>query len=361
LSVGLTISDSADWLQNEIERLTAELPQLEAYVDYLKQQAVRQSGKQSSVDKQRLVNSKLRELAHRQQFSVARVLSAMTRFSTQQTQMLPLDRAIHLPKDTGGRVKVLTNLRARVLRDARAFMKERTCFLDAGSFPCHEQSSHVTPEGDSCCTEFAAQRFEGVTSVKTVYDAFCSVLSKRDMLISEITGDCTMVENLDASPEVVKRGITHQRLVCSAPGGLLVESNGVTFEEYRPRDEDVCDDNSGDGQEQATFVLHSVEKDELHPYLTEQQLRLDVTCIITITTRKFSSTGGSTKDPAGTSHASSHSDEKMEVVVARSTLNKLHRTDLAVSPAEMRMTRDRLMQQGPVLVDSVAALLSQQA
>lgn len=328
-------------------------------MDYLKQQAVRQSGKQSSVDKQRLVNSKLRELAHRQQFSVARVLSAMSRFSTQQSQMLPLDRAIHLPKDAGGRAKVLSNLRGRVLRDARAFMKERTSYLDADALPCHEQSSHVTTEGDSCCTEFAAQRFEGATSVKAVYDAFRVILSKQDVLISEITGDCTVCEGLDAFPELVKRGIAHHRLVCSAPGGLLVESNGVLFSEYRPRDEDACDDDSADGQEQATFVLHAVEKDELHPYVAEQQLRLDVTSIITITTRKFS-TGGSLMDPSNASHTTSHSDEKTEVVVARSSFNKLHRTDLAVSPAEMRLTRDRLMQQGPVLVESVAALLAQQ-
>lgn len=66
-------------LQNEIEQLNAELPQLEAYVDLLKQQAARTAGKQSSVDKLRLANSKLRDLAHRQQYPLIRVQSAMSR------------------------------------------------------------------------------------------------------------------------------------------------------------------------------------------------------------------------------------------------------------------------------------------
>lgn len=264
--------------------------------------------------------------------------------------MLPLDRAIYLPKDIGGRTKVLSGLRSRVLRDARAYMKERTAYLDLDTLPIHEQSSYMMPEGHACASELAVVRLEGTTSVEAVYDATRVILSKQDALISEVTGDATVCEALDVVPDLQKRGITHHRLVCSAPGGLLVESNAVLYGEYRPREEAVGEDDANAVPEHATIVLHTVERDEMHPYLTDQQLRMDVTSILSIQTRRRlpeASTG-------------SASESKEEVVLVRSSFVKLHRTELAVSPAEMRLTRDRLMQQGSVLVESVANLLARQ-
>ncbi|KAG1704342.1 hypothetical protein DVH05_006350 [Phytophthora capsici] len=52
-------------IQQEIEALMEELPALEAYVDYLKHQAAKINNQANSTQKQQLVNSCLRDTAHR--------------------------------------------------------------------------------------------------------------------------------------------------------------------------------------------------------------------------------------------------------------------------------------------------------
>lgn len=246
--------------------------------------------------------------------------------------MLPLDRAICLPKNPESRCRTLLSLRARVLRDARAFMENRTMFLDPDTLPCHEQSAHMTSDGDTCSTEFAALRLDTSMGVKAVFDALCSVLAEQDVVISEVNGDCTVTEAMDAVPELLSRGITHHRRVSSVPGGLLVESNGVIFSEHREAD-------VGE-EEKATIVVHAVEKDELRPYATDQQLRLDVSAAISVRAVRGSV------------------DRQPRVVLTRSIFIKLHRTSMAVTPEEMRAMRDRLMQHRRVLLDALAALVT---
>lgn len=62
-------------LKMEIEKLKLEVPKLEAYIDYLMQKAVNQSGEHSSLYKKLLINAKLRELTRLQQLWSTRGLS----------------------------------------------------------------------------------------------------------------------------------------------------------------------------------------------------------------------------------------------------------------------------------------------
>lgn len=261
--------------------------------------------------------------------------------------MVPLDRSIYLSKDSAARSATLMAVQPRVLRDARFFMKERTWHLDTRVLPVREQQSFTSPDGSFCATDFSATRLEGVSSVKRAYDTLRAALSKRDSLFSELSGDCTVCEELDPLSELTERGITHSRIVRSAPGGLLVESNTAEFAEYRPR-EDV----SSDGHDHGLIVFHAIESDQLHPYLTDQQLRFDVKTVFSVETRMCPS-----RDPSETPESR---EDVEEVVISRSSFLKLHRTSLAVSLTEMALTRDRLVQQGNLLVDSVLSILAQQ-
>lgn len=55
-----------------------ELPHLESYVDYLTHKAAKAHNQKDSLEKTRLVNDTLRESIHRQQYTFARLQSAMS-------------------------------------------------------------------------------------------------------------------------------------------------------------------------------------------------------------------------------------------------------------------------------------------
>lgn len=65
-------------VQREIERLLQELPHLESYVDYLKHRAAMAHNQTDSLGKTQLVNATLRESIYRQQYTLARLQSAMS-------------------------------------------------------------------------------------------------------------------------------------------------------------------------------------------------------------------------------------------------------------------------------------------
>ncbi|RLN91845.1 hypothetical protein BBJ28_00011364, partial [Nothophytophthora sp. Chile5] len=184
----------------KIEALMEELPALEAYVDYLKHQAAKINNQTNSTQKQQLVNSCLRDTAHKQQFALARVHSALSDFTvrrqqlrTRQEKLIPFDNFIHLGKDKKQRLSTLLAAKPRVLRDARRFMRERTEFTDL-SVPSSEQTCFVSPSGDYCALKFVVMPLEGAVSAKQVFDTLKFYLFHMEIMISEATGDLTLCE-----------------------------------------------------------------------------------------------------------------------------------------------------------------------
>lgn len=70
----------------EIAQLKLEVPKLEAYVDFLMQKEVSQSGEHSSsLHKRQLINAKLRELTRLQQLWITRGLSVASNASVRRS------------------------------------------------------------------------------------------------------------------------------------------------------------------------------------------------------------------------------------------------------------------------------------
>ncbi|EGZ11775.1 hypothetical protein PHYSODRAFT_516317 [Phytophthora sojae] len=325
--------------KKEIEALSEELPALEEYVDYLKHQAATINNHTNSTQKQQLVNSCLRDTAHRQQLALARIHSALSDFTSRQEKLLPFDSFIHLRADRRQRLQTLLNIKSRMLRDARRFMREHTAFMDL-SVPSSELSSFVSPSGDYCALKFVVMPLEGDFSAKQVFDTLKFYLFHMEIMISEATGDLTLCE--EEEPE--NQAVSLHRFLRSTPSGFQVESNDVIFCHF-----DEQNDEFGDGREYGVIAIDCVDKDDLHPYSPDKKLRQDLTSILTVQTHKH-------KVPCP--HNPKKLQTRTEVVMARSNFFKLHRTSLPLSRIEMQETIDRLACRGNLLFNSVRDSLS---
>ncbi|ETO80604.1 hypothetical protein F444_04904 [Phytophthora nicotianae P1976] len=325
--------------KKEIEALMAELPALESYVDYLKHQAAKISNQTNSTQKQQLVNSCLRDKAHRQQFALARVHSALSDFTSRQEKLIPFDNFIHLRKDRRNRLQTLLNMKPRMLRNARRFMHERTAFMDL-SVPSSEQSCYVSPSGDYCTVKFVVLPLEGDFSARQVFDTLKFYLFHMEIMISEATGDLTLCEEEEAD----NTAVSQHRFLRSTPSGYQVESNDVIFSHFDEHNEEF-----GDGREYGIIVIDCVDKDELHPYSPDEKLRQDLTSILTVQTYK---------DKVSCSQNPKKLQIKTQVVMTRSNFFKLHHTTLPLSKIEMQETIDRLACRGNLLFNAVRASVS---
>ncbi|KAE9033727.1 hypothetical protein PR002_g8525 [Phytophthora rubi] len=325
--------------KKEIEALSEELPALEAYVDYLKHQAAKVNNQTNSTQKQQLVNSCLRDTAHRQQLALARDHSALSDFTSCQEKLIPFDNLIHLRKDKRQRLQTLLGIKPRMLRDARRFMSERTAFMDL-SVPSSEQSSFVSPSGDYCALKFVVMPLEGDFTAMQVFDALKFYLFHMEIMISEATGDLTLCE--EEEPE--DHAVSQHRFLRSTPSGYQVESNDVIFCHF-----DDHNDEFGGGRELGIIAIDCVDTDDLYPYSPNEKLRQDLTSILTVQTHNHKTPCAQTPKKLQT---------RTEVVIARSNFFKLHRTSLPLSKIEMQETIDRLACRGNLLFNSVRSSLS---
>ncbi|KAG6583122.1 uncharacterized protein IUM83_05907 [Phytophthora cinnamomi] len=325
--------------KKEIEALSEELPALEAYVDYLKHQAATINDQTNSTQKQQLVNSCLRDTAHRQQLTLARIHSALSDFTSRQEKLIPFDTFVHLRADRRQRLQTLLNLKPRMLRDARRYMRERTAFMDL-SVPSSEQSCFVSPSGDYCALKFVVMPLEGDFTAEQVFNTLKFYVFHMEIMISEATGDLTLCEEEDPDNQAVSQ----HRFLRSTPSGYQVESNDIIFCHF-----DEHNDEFGDGREYGIIAIDSVDKDELHPYSSDKKLRQDLMSILTVQTHKYKVSCPQNPKKVQT---------KTEIVMIRSNFFKLRRTSLPLSKVEMQETIDRLACRGNLLFNSVRTSLS---
>lgn len=224
-------------------------------------------------------------------------------------------------------------MKDKKLQDAQRYVAERTHFLDTTT-PFTEASKFATPNGDMRALILDIMPFEGVQSVRQVYDALLFYLFNMEISVSEVLGEITIREN-DGSR---MHGISQNRLFSSVCDGVQVEFNGVTFCQFY---------EASDGEDEfAVVTADCVNEDALYPYLPEQRLRKDVTAAITLKleTRKTVNTNGEEQE------------EKM-VVLRRAALICLHKTDLPIPAPVLHGLRDDIGSWGDAMIKTVRSLV----
>ncbi|RLN74390.1 hypothetical protein BBJ28_00013725 [Nothophytophthora sp. Chile5] len=324
----------SDWREKAL--LLKELEVLQAQVAQLRKEAkrnARQNDNRSLLQKE-LTSGFLREAIQLQQVSLVTVQSALSGCVSAQ-ERLPYEMDIHLGADLEQRRDELASLKSRKTQASQAYLAERTRFLDCMS-PSSESSRFATLDGGYCALHFDITPFEGVESVKKVYDALLFYYSNMEIRVTEILGDVTIREDDDSAG----LGISQCRLVSYLSNGVQLETNNVMFTEFREDDVEF-----GDGRAFGVFTSDSVNDDGLYPYIPSQRVRQDMTSTVTVKAYKREKQDAVSQD------------EELVVVMTRSCLLKIHPTQLQLPPAAVHELREGVGQWGDVMLQSVRELV----
>lgn len=224
-------------------------------------------------------------------------------------------------------------MKDKKLVDAQRYIAERTHFLDPTTF-FTEASKFATPNGDMRALVFDIVPFEGVQSVRQVYDALLFYFFNMEISVSEVLGEITIRENDGAQ----QHGISQNRLISSVCDGVQVEFNGVTFCQLHEASEP--------NDEFAVITADFIDEDELYPYSPETRLRKDVTAAITLKleTRK-------------TVNALGREQDETMVVLRRAALLCLHKTDLPIPAPILQGLRDDISSWGDAMIKTVRSVV----
>ncbi|KAG6610556.1 uncharacterized protein IUM83_06534 [Phytophthora cinnamomi] len=310
---------------------------LQAQLKQLKRRAAADAAKaeQERISVQRQLSKEfLAGASQQQQLSLVNIQSALSGYVSVQ-QHVPFEMWIYLGTDVEERRQTLAALKARKLRAAQLYVVERTRFLDPAS-AFAEHSRFVAQNGEYCALRFDITPYEGISSVKKVYDALYHYFSHMEIWVTDILGDVTIREDDDSAG----KGISQNRLVSSLTNGVELEMNNVMYTEFREHD-----DEFGDGGAYGLFTADFVDKDELFPYNPER-LRYDTTAVLTIKAHRRQKL-----------NAAGEVEEEKAVVLTRSCIIKLRRGDIALPIETAHELRESVGRWGDVMLQTVRQIV----
>uniref|UniRef100_K3X399 START domain-containing protein n=1 Tax=Globisporangium ultimum (strain ATCC 200006 / CBS 805.95 / DAOM BR144) TaxID=431595 RepID=K3X399_GLOUD len=240
----------------------------------------------------------------------------------------PLEAYIHLTTDWQQRRDVLLAMRNRKIDVARLFLHERTRFIDPFQ-ECSELSRFITPEGDFCTIKMDVVPFEGVKSVRQVFDAMHFYLTNLEIAMTEMSGNVTVLEN-DENTEAT---VLHYRLATAERGDILVENSCVIFLDTSGLD---CDNAN---HQNVVITADFVDRDDLFPYRPIQRLRKESTSVMKLSACRRKHVG---VVPASGDSKSMEKEDELVVVLTRWFFVRMRRPEMAVPEPVLRNITDNL-------------------
>lgn len=241
---------------------------------------------------------------------------------------------IHLACDLEERRRTLMDIKPHKLQAAEVFLHEHYQHLDL-LCPYTKKSQFETAQGDYCSTRVEVVQFEGVKSVREVFDAALYSSANMEIMISEKLGHITLREEYDSLDEHT----WNARMLSSNPQGVKHEMNVVSFAQYRA-------DHYAEGCELpgcGVIVTDVVDQDDLYPYKPDENLRRDVSVLVMMTAHR--------KPPARVQ--SQDSDGELVVVLQHTVFEKLHRSDLPINKAALRSFRRAMNYWGDTIIEGI--------
>lgn len=304
-----------------------EINKLNAQLAALKMEAKRDINSERKRRKKELGAAFLNDAARMQQKALASVHSAISRVvCARDTLELPV---IRLGTSPQGRWRTLKEWKPGMTRQALECLAQRERFVDPTT-PFADISRFVDNHGNYCALLFDIVPFEGVQSVKDVYDALKFYYSNMEIRVTEALGDVTIRED-DGNSEP---GISHCRYVSYLSNGVQLEMNTVICCEYDER------------RALGVFTENYVDQDDLFPYLSTERLRQDVTVVVKV--RAYVQTRVS---------ADGSEEQERLVVLSRYGRVQLHKTDIALPAAVVHELREDIARWGDVMLKAVRELV----
>lgn len=234
----------------------------------------------------------------------------------------PIETYIHLTKDWDQRREALLAMKDQKIHDAHRFLTERTRHMNPFKSAC-EVSQFESDNGDLCVLKIDVTPFEGVKSVRQVFEAMQFYFFNVEISITEMSGNVTIRENDDST----EKSVLHHRLVVSQPSGVLLEKNAVCFMDSSGLEAENVDD------QWAIAVGDFVDRDDRYPYCPHERLRKDSTSVMKLSAyhrrRSAASKQGESSEVASRDHEDAD-DSELVVVLTRWYLCRIRRPEFAI-------------------------------
>eukprot|EP00644_Phytophthora_capsici_P014737 jgi/Phyca11/510026/fgenesh2_kg.PHYCAscaffold_53_\ len=236
----------------------------------------------------------------------------------------PLQERIILKKDSESRLETLQGMKARKLKSGEEFLKIRRSDLDPFKALTEDQRFE-TDTGGFSSARFSIMQFEGVQSVKQVFDLVIFYFSNMEISVSEKLE--TLVTIRENDDDGTAEGITQNCLMSTTTHlGMQMESNTIMFSEFCKRNDIQCSDRG-----YGIVVSEFVDSDERYPYYPQQRVRKDVNGVIEV--RGYNRP----------------KDNKLVVVMTRWVQNTLHRPGFPMAVEGWRELRHSMDSWGLLL------------
>ncbi|KAG7380049.1 hypothetical protein PHYPSEUDO_007825 [Phytophthora pseudosyringae] len=301
--------------REEKKLLLNELAFLEARAAVLRQEAGIPDPKEvAATELQMESNRQLKETIQVQQNAMAGAMSAFAEFSTLRGHN-PLESYIHMSSDTAARRSEVCALKQQHLQRAKQFLKHRMELVTTPNRPFHEESGYLTEKEHYVATKLDVHHFEGVQSVKQVFDALEFYFLNMEITTTELGPDLTVREDSNDLGSSNMNPMLHHRLVTMLSSGPMVEKNAIKFFQY-------YEDDDGEEGPYGIMAAAPVDEDDLYPYAPMERLRKDVSAAMKLSsfTRK--------KQPQAQGEAA---QDEIVVVLTRWFRVKLHHSELKIS------------------------------
>ncbi|KAH7462188.1 uncharacterized protein KRP23_14048 [Phytophthora ramorum] len=316
-------------LQEEVKALQVQVAQL-----HTKAEAVGDA-KRAGLEQDMLETGFIRQAVLQQQASLVNVQSALSRLTMAQSGA-PHATSICLGRNLEERWATLTEMKPIKLQAAQFYLKERGRFVDDTSAFSYA-ARFEEQDGCFCGHIYDVVPFEGISCVKTVYDALYQYFSSMEIRVTESLGDITIREDDDIS----EPGISQCRFVSYLSNGPLLEMNSIICSEFKE-----VDDEYGDGGAVGIFTEDFVDQDELYPYFPEERVRQDATVVTQVRAhmKKIKNSEGV-------------EEERPIVVMQRWAHCRIHKPSMALAPDILHEIREKSSHWGDVKLDAVRELV----
>lgn len=191
---------------------------------------------------------------------------------------------IHLPLEEKARRALLLRVSSAKLHEFRELVLQHCVYLPL-SRPYSSNEWFESANGETSHLQFDVTPFRTAgCTVRDVYDAVGFYAQNVEIIASERLGSLTIREDEDDDTDPTQHSVrvSQRRLMSATPFGFTVDANVAVFRQHFPSGS--CEEARA---EHAIVVAHSIESDELYPYVPSERMRYDLhggTYIVQVTT-----------------------------------------------------------------------------
>ncbi|RLN14068.1 hypothetical protein BBO99_00008692 [Phytophthora kernoviae] len=332
----------------EKARLSKEVQELESHLEKLKER-VGLTGDRG-LEKVAASNVVLGSVLRQQQLLVAKAQAGLAA-CLRSPAPSPLYSYIHLGVDQDLRSRTLESIREFKIQNGIDYIEARSRYLDLLQ-PHTSSEQFVDTQGDFCYAFFDVVQFDGVKSVRDVYDAAMFFFMNEEISISERLGYITVRDDFDRAGDK----FSNSRLTSANENGVKTETNCASFAQF------VESNDSQSNEPFGILVRDNVDVDDLYPYSPNECVRKDYLGSILLTAVARKKEGeelvNAEKHPDICKGACGIEEEELVVIMRRSAYVKINHPPFPLPPGTQQGLIQGVLAWSDITLSTIRNLLA---